>query len=575
MRDYFKNGKSAKRNLFVAGAVLSLLALFVAVYYQNQQTSLRSKAAEPQEQTKEGVIEMLHNDPDLESGKATMQTFLKTDDGKKVELSFEKGSPTGIAPGSRIRVKGSELNPQVFKVAPASVHESLTLSQKEQIIERLGGNDIQIIQAKNKVLGASTVVKLAVILVNFQNLQTQPFDKNQIIRDSFTDPTSLKAYFEENSYGKISVQGDVFGYYTMTDIPCSFYDNNKVLAKVRAEGINIDSYEKIVISWPYREGCHSGGASDLSRIAVISLNGGESKPGRWKAYAMHELAHSFGAYHSGNASCTDNAGNRVAMSNSCTGDDLGRNDPFDVMGRGSYHLNIIHKLEANFLSSSQVQTISTNGIYAIQPLEKPSTGIQGLKISTGSGKNYYLEYRQPFGVFDTFAPTNPVTTGVTIRRPSNIFQASSEIIDTTPGSVSNNPLGIPSFTDAPLAVGKAFYDPVSKLKIETMGVSASQATVKVTFNASADTTPTPAIATPSPTVSVPTPTIAIAPTSIPSPTLANKPTPTPTKKLVPTPIPKPSTSSDKTPPTVPSSLVGYPISHGPILSGINQRTTKE
>ncbi len=576
----------------------SILSLFSFVYIQNQQTSLRSKAQALPERTLEGEYEVEHAHPDLESPteRSTYETFLKTDTGQRVRLNFAGGIPPSIKPQSRIRVKGTDMGSTAFQVAPANIN-SVPAAQRELILEKYRGSKLEVLRQGSGVLGTSisdgevkaagsTTKKLAVILVNYQNLQSQQYDKNVVRAESFTDPTSIKAYFEENSYGKVNVQGDVFGYYTLSENACN-PNNEAVFAKARADGVNIDSYHMVAIVAPKSaaSGCLGGGVS-YGRVVKIALDDAKaSRPGTLKAYMMHELGHSFEAKHAGAISCAE-GGRRVSMSASCTRD--GRNDPFDPMGRSRYHLGLFNKIDAGFIPSSQVRSITTSGTYNVEPLGKPTNGILGLKVIIPNAVNslgtYYLEFRQPYGAFETFLPTDPVAKGVLIRQStffSDSFGAAwVQLIDTTPDSVASQPLAVNSFMDAALGVGSIFYDPVKKISIETLSVSPANASVRVTFNANPPTTtvtptriptPTPTrIATPTPT-RIPTspPGSSPTPTRRPTPTPTRKPSPTPTKRITPTPTrvasptptrtPTPSLNSDKNAPTAPSQLAGFSV----------------
>jgi hypothetical protein len=595
--NFHSNYLKSKKFLLFAGIPLSLLVIGLTVSYQQQQTSLRSKAQSVPEQVLEGEYLVEHAHPDFENPNevSTYDTFLKTDTGQKIRLRFSNGIPTGLIPSSRIRVKGNVENSGVFQVAPANLPSVQNQTLREQIVEKYQGNNIEVLRQAQKVLGASTsstsgevqaiesaTKKIAVILVNYQNLQTQQYDKNVVRGETFTDPTSLKVYFEENSYGRVNVQGDVFGYYTLSENACN-PNSEAVFAKVRAEGVNIDSYQFVVIVAPKSaaSGCLGGGVS-YGRIVKIALDDTKAnRPGILKAYMMHELGHSFGPKHAGAVSCTE-AGRRVSMSSTCIKD--GRNDPFDPMGRSRYHLSLPNKIEAGFIPSSQVRSITTNGTYSLEPLGKPTTGIQGLKVLIPGAVNslgtYYLEFRQPYGAFETFLPTDPVANGILIRQSALISDtyglAWTQLIDATPASITSQPLATNSFIDAALGVGNVFYDPVKRISIETLSVAPSGASVKVTFNANPPTAGTP---TPTPTSSAPTPTRTLTPTPTrtPTPTPTRTPTPTPTRTLTPTPtrtptptpIPtkpptptptRPPVGSDTIPPTAPSQLVGFAVS---------------
>ena len=82
------------------------------------------------------------------------------------------------------------------------------------------------------------------------------------------------------------------------------------------------------------------------------------------------------------------------------------NDPFDPMGRLSpvRQMSMEHKLELGLLPSSAVKIVAGPGAYRIAPMETLSGSPELLRIPKPGGGNYYVEYRQPIGFFDSQAP---------------------------------------------------------------------------------------------------------------------------------------------------------------------------
>ena len=77
-------------------------------------------------------------------------------------------------------------------------------------------------------------------------------------------------------------------------------------------------------------------------------------------------------------------------------------------------------------------------VFDAAPVEAAPGGIQVLKIARGStGKSYWLDFRQPFGIFDTFAPSDNVVGGIGIRLAPDIGSfVQSQLIDATPETSS-------------------------------------------------------------------------------------------------------------------------------------------
>src|SRR5688500_6184055 len=57
----------------------------------------------------------------------------------------------------------------------------------------------------------------AVILFNFAGDQRRPYTLEQARRVIFTGETSVNAYLRESSFGRMSLSGDVFGWFTIPE----------------------------------------------------------------------------------------------------------------------------------------------------------------------------------------------------------------------------------------------------------------------------------------------------------------------------------------------------------------------
>lgn len=157
--------------------------------------------------------------------------------------------------------------------------------------------------------------------------------------------------------------------------------------------------------------------------------------------AAHELGHNFGLNH---ANFWDTSGQSIIGS----GASVEYGDKFDTMGNavaGSTHFNARYKSYLNWLTSSDVKTISQSGTYRVAAHDDPAgTGIRALKIARNSATNYWLEYRTHF------AGNKWLPEGIGIRGAGNGNQ-SALLLDTTPGSANAQ-------LDSPLRIGRTFSD---------------------------------------------------------------------------------------------------------------------
>ena len=229
------------------------------------------------------------------------------------------------------------------------------------------------------------------------------------------------------------------------------------------------SFTNYVYAFPKVDACPWGGLGSVN--GPHSWINGKVKMNLY--VATHELGHNFGAHHAATLRCTQN-GTRVAFSRSCTSDEYG--DPFDIMGgAGSYantfHLNNWHRRQVGGLTTADQQTITANGNYTVAVAQVAGGTPRILRVARPGGDFYHLEYRRPYGLFDPFSGTAPVVNGVSIRIAPNTQRIPSQLIDTTPETTS--------FSDAALAAGRTFHDPVNGITITTLSIGSSSARVRV------------------------------------------------------------------------------------------------
>gem|GEM_PF-6373912 len=283
--------------------------------------------------------------------------------------------------------------------------------------------------------GGPSVKQVAVILMNLESNPVQPYDREHARGVTFVNTDGSDAYYREVSFDQWALEGyydpegerDVYGWYT---IACS--DTNKDLpacttscdwtawgkaaeAKATADGFVRANYRVVMHAWPKHSACGWWG--------LAYLDGTDSYVnGDYKTHVVvHELGHNFVWHHASTYRCTDTNGQPVSLSGNCSFSEYG--DPFSVMGGGStkatHHANNYQKGEIGWLRPENTLDVTTDGFYDITPIERASTGVQSLRILRQDPKDgrdrYYLEFRQPHGVFDNFSPTDAVVNGVSIR----------------------------------------------------------------------------------------------------------------------------------------------------------------
>lgn len=112
-------------------------------------------------------------------------------------------------------------------------------------------------------------------------------------------------------------------------------------------------------------------------------------------------------------------------------------------------------------------------------------------------------------MFDNFATSEPVVSGVTIRRTNSADPAGeSDLIDMHPQALTSSAKWI---RDEPLALGSTFTDPQAKISVTLSALGSSGATVVVDHDAGSSTQTTSTSGTAAPASSSPPPSSPPAP----------------------------------------------------------------
>jgi chitodextrinase len=393
----------------------------------------------------QGQLHLFHGD-DFSRGRATYDYSLTAADGNSYKLVFAGGrGPANFLNGATVQVVGS-LSGHTLTVSDSKVLSPATVA-------------------------ASTTKRVALMLVNFLTNTSQPWTNAQAQGILFTNTNSVANYFADESYGSLSITGDVLGYYTIDfdTTGCNYTDlANKANAAAQAAGVNLSNYTNLQYAFP---------SLPCGWAGLGMLPGSQT----WLNQALdlrvssHELSHNFGTHHASTWDCTE-SGVRVALSANlanCVSSEYG--DPFSVMGSAfSYHTHSEQLVTMGFLPLSATQTVATSGTYTLNAAEDSAGAIRSIRVARGDGTYLCLEVREPWPTFDTFGTTDPVVKGVTLRvTPNWTTMTQSHLIDTTPATAS--------FADAPLAVGASFTDPLSGVTVTDDSVAGGIATVDITW----------------------------------------------------------------------------------------------
>lgn len=322
--------------------------------------------------------------------------------------------------------------------------------------------------------------RVAVLMFLPQNYGTEWIDEATVRSVVWTASTSADEFYREESFGKwaltgaVRSDGDIYGWYTVPYndtgdcIPFAWVQAAKSYAA--AQGFVESNYDAFIYVTK-ATGC-PGRAWTTGR--VITVLSGFNAP-----TVQHELGHAFGLLHASAWLCKDAAGVKVTISSTCTISEYG---DFATMGQTTdYHMNAFQKGALGFFAASNTKDVTTDGVYSLYPIEKPTTLAQTIRIPRKYdifGKPldyYYLELRQTFG-FDDFAATSSRVNGISIRvAPAYTSPRSrSYLLDATTPALTG-------FNDAEIKVGGVFNDPTRRVTITLVSLIGGVAVVAVDF----------------------------------------------------------------------------------------------
>ncbi len=360
--------------------------------------------------------------------------------------------------------------------------------------------EVQTIRVIPKSIASSNIENLgeqktAVILVKFpedNGEQKTKEEVNNLIFDT-SNEYSTNNFIKETSYGKASLVGEVYGWYTLNITKQQFVSKDplgsldfltKEAIKASDSEIDLTQYERLIIVFPfidYNSYRYSGFATigkwyffiqDQTPLRLSSslING----PENIKNLAPHELGHNFNLFHANDWECGESPFKPSLKG--CY--NLEYADAFDIMGNNNYlsHYSANNKKTIGWLNENQIVKANDEGIYSLTPLETEN-GVKTIEIST-LNTNYSIEFRRPIG-FDRKISNSygrEIYNGVFIREINNFNYGSTHLIDSSPHLNST----LNQITDSIFSVLKVeeiFSDPTNDLYLKVLSVNDEEAKI--------------------------------------------------------------------------------------------------
>jgi MYXO-CTERM domain-containing protein len=345
------------------------------------------------------------------------------DGARPIELVAKPSELAGLESGDRVALQGRH---DVSRGRARFVAESVDLVTSE-----LGKLAQPVAPA-----AATTQFRLAALLVHWGSPDEMTVEDMR--ERLFTGETSTAAYYWESSYATHDLAGEVFGWY---QIPSPGNCDEEAIAEgalnaAEAAGVDIESFDQTLFYFPQTDQCQWSGLGAVGQ--PTNPSGGSWYNGSAGCVVLaQEIGHNYGLAHS-----------RLCM-NLPEGEECSEYDEYgDVfcpLGRGCYQMNAVQKGLMGWFSGCNIVTSGASASFTLQPFETPSEGLQALRVPRGEGRFFYIENRQPLGLFDVVrqggqgSAQNSVFEGVLIHEGPEVqpFPRRGEarnpyLIDVTP-----------------------------------------------------------------------------------------------------------------------------------------------
>lgn len=230
--------------------------------------------------------------------------------------------------------------------------------------------------------------RIAVLLINFADDLRQPWTIGFIESLYDGSPKSLRDFYDQSSWGKLTVATDVFGWFTLAApvLPCeqNVWQGQADVAATAA-GVDLSAYTNIAYVWPQNNtagSCRSAGEQPGRRNWIALQTTCDEATGVCAARVnlFHEFGHNLGL---------DHAGDEAGM----------YGDSYDVMGCcPSSLLSNIHRLQLGWILPEQVVTITHDQTVTVTAAQDQASKVY--RVADGTGNYLYLENRAARTVYE-------------------------------------------------------------------------------------------------------------------------------------------------------------------------------
>jgi hypothetical protein len=290
---------------------------------------------------------------------------------------------------------------------------------------------------------------------------------------------NFASVYEQLSFGTLKFEGDVVGPLSFPMTTCDYNGLQRTL-KPMITG-TYDHY-----MW------YIGSKVSACSWSGIGAEGNATTPRADSWYnassscvvLVQEVGHNLGMMHSSTLACSGQS--FVNDPSTCTSSEYGNR--YTPMGSACGHLNAHDKWYERFFGGCNAVKVTASATINLMPIEAACNGIQAVQIpmlvttrtvrpTQGNSniplKNYYLEYRGPWG-YDSSTARNPT---VLVHAGDDIHAANRT--STWSWLLDMNPMTTNAFDG--MTVGQTFNDPAGSISFTLMSADTTKAVVQITI----------------------------------------------------------------------------------------------